>query len=173
MKGTIVKCLEELVLAKVGRETWEQCLQDAGMDPAAIIWPMADIPDAKVLEVVKAVCKHLRISLTDAADAFGDHWINVYAPRTYSVYFNRHTTAKGFLLSMNTVHQEMTRSLANARPPQFQFEWKNDRTLIMQYTSHRGLLDFVVGLARGVGRYYREKLVVTKLEPDRVQIVFV
>ena len=73
---------------------------------------------------------------------------------------------------MNAVHTEMTRSLQNARPPRFEYEWEDDKTLVMQYKSHRGLLDFVVGLVKGVGKRYEEPLQVTKIDPDKVQIVF-
>jgi hypothetical protein len=172
MKGTIVKCLEELVISKYGKDKWVRSLEDAGMDPLAIIWPMGDIPDAQVIELVKAVCQNLGISLVQAADAFGDYWVNVYAQKMYQMYFARHSTAKGFLQAMNKVHQEMTRNIEKARPPRFEFEWKDERTLIMTYHSHRGLLDFVVGLAKGVGRFYKENLRVTKLEPNQVKIVF-
>jgi len=42
----------------------------------------------------------------------------------------------------------------------------------MKYISKRGLIDFMVGLIKGVGKYYREDLKVTKLGNDRVKIVF-
>jgi hypothetical protein len=90
----------------------------------------------------------------------------------YPLYYERNATARDFLLDMDTVHTEMTRSMQNARPPKFEYEWKDDKTLVMHYKSHRGLLDFVVGLVRGVGKRYDEALQVTKIEPDKVQIVF-
>jgi len=69
-------------------------------------------------------------------------------------------------------HEASTRSIPDARPPQFDYEWKDGRTLIMHYKSHRGLIDFLVGLVRGVGKHFKEDLQVTKLSADKVQIVF-
>jgi hypothetical protein len=66
----------------------------------------------------------------------------------------------------------MTKSVPNASPPRFEYQWTDARTLVMIYRSERGLVDLVVGLAKGVGTYYGEPLEVTKLGPDRVQIVF-
>ena len=172
MKGTIVKCLEELVVTQFGKDKWEQSLKDIGLSTSTIIWPMSDITDAQVMGLVEAVCKNLDITLVQAADAFGDYWVNVYSQKMYPLYYKRNATARDFLLDMDNVHVEMTRSMEKARPPRFDYEWKDDRTLIMHYKSHRSLVDFVVGLARGVGRYYKEDIQVTKLGPDKVQIVF-
>ncbi len=172
MKGTIVKCLEELVVAQFGRGQWEKSLEDVGLSKLTVFWPMSDIDDSQVLELVEAVCKNLDISLVQAADAFGDYWVNVYSQKMYPLYYEENSTARDFLLDMDNVHVEMTRTMENARPPRFDYEWQNDNTLIMHYRSHRGLIDFVVGLARGVGKHYNENLQVTKLGPAKIQIVF-
>jgi hypothetical protein len=172
MKGTIVKCLEELVITQFGRDKWEKSLSDIGLDASTVFWPRADIDDGQVLKLVGALCGNLDISLPQAADAFGDYWVNVYSQKMYPLYYERNATARDFLLDMDTVHTEMTRSMQNARPPKFEYEWKDEKTLVMHYKSHRGLLDFVVGLVRGVGKRYDEALQVTKIDPDRVQIVF-
>ena len=123
------------------------------------------------MKVVESVCKTLDISLEQAADAFGDYWVNVYSQKMYRHFYNRES-AKSFLLNMDSVHVAMTKQMKNARPPRFDYEWKDEKTLIMHYKSPRGLIDFVVGLARGVGNYYKEDIKVTKLGSREVQIVF-
>jgi hypothetical protein len=90
----------------------------------------------------------------------------------YPLFYERHAMARDFLLDMNSVHVQMTRMMEQARPPRFDYEWKDDRTLLMRYQSQRGLIDFMVGLAKGVGRYYQEDIQVTKLGPDKVRIMF-
>jgi hypothetical protein len=172
MKGTIIRCLQDMVTAHFGKDKWEKSLQDIGLSSDTIFWPTLDVDDAQVMELVGSLCRNLNLSLEQAADAFGDYWINCYAPKMYPIYYASHTTARDFLLSMNDVHMEMTRAMEDARPPGFSYEWQDDRTLIMHYKSHRGLLDFVVGLAKGVGKYYKENLQVSKAEPDKVRIVF-
>ena len=172
MKGTIVKCLEELVVTQFGRDKWEQSLKDSGLSTSLIIWPMSDIDDAQVKELLAAVCKNLNITLVQAADAFGDYWVNVYTQKMYPLFYTRNTTARDFLLDLNNLHVQMTRTMEQARPPRFEYEWKDDKTLIMYYKSHRSLIDLMVGLAKGVGRYYQEDIQVTKLGPDKVQIIF-
>jgi hypothetical protein len=124
------------------------------------------------LKIVEAVCKTLNISLAQAADAFGDYWVNVYSQKMYSSYYNKNKTAKGFLSNMDDIYVKMTQTIENARPPRFEYEWKDDKTLIMHYQSHRGLIDFVVGLVKGVGKFYKENLEVKKLGPSKIQVVF-
>ena len=87
-------------------------------------------------------------------------------------YVETNATAQDFLLDMDNVHVQMTRVMENARPPRFRYEWQDDKTLIMHYQSHRGMVDFLVGLARGVGQYYNQDLRVTKLGSDKVRIIF-
>ncbi|MCP4600138.1 MAG: hypothetical protein GY847_06315 [Proteobacteria bacterium] len=172
MKGTIVKCLEEMVVEQFGLAEWEASLQDAGLDKSTVFWPMADIDDAQVMKLVKIVCGHLGISFIQAADAFGDYWVNVYSQKMYPLYYEKSKTAKEFLLDLDNLHVELTRTMQNARPPRFTYEWINDKTLIMHYRSHRNLVDFVVGFARGVGKHYGENLQISKVGPDRVMIIF-
>ena len=131
-----------------------------------------DIDDDLALAIVDSTCQALNISLVQAADAFGDYWINVYAPNHYRAYYEEASSAKEFLLKMDSVHYAMTQIVPDARPPRFGYEWRDDKTLVMKYSSHRGLIDFVVGLAKGVGKYYGENLQVTKLGADRAEIVF-
>jgi hypothetical protein len=171
MKGTIVKCLEELITTQFGKEKWEAILEGAGMSASTVIWPLSDIPDTQVLKLVEAACDNLDISPAEAADAFGDYWVNVYSQKMYPLYYARSQTARDFLLDMDNVHGEMTRRMERARPPRFDYEWEDDRTLIIHYKSDRGLLDFAVGLVKGVGRYYGENLRVSKSEPDQVRVV--
>jgi len=172
MKGIIVKCLAELVNEKFGHEKLVEAYNDAGVDAKKIFLVTEDVDDALVLKVVGAVCKVLNITLPQAADAFGDYWVNSFAPKIYSIYYKNVNSTKEFLLKMDEVHQKATKNLPNARPPRFSYKWENEKTLIMGYRSHRNLIDFLVGLARGVGKYYKENIKVTKLNEKEIKIVF-
>jgi hypothetical protein len=124
------------------------------------------------MKVVQAVCKNLNITLTQAADAFGDYWVNVFSQKIYKSYYVKHKNARNFLLDMDNVHVIMTKTMANAKPPRFTYEWMDKNTLIMNYRSVRGLIDFLVGLIKGVGKYYKEDLQVTKIGANKVRIIF-
>ena len=171
MKGVIPDCLEKLVRNKFGDDKWEKSLEIAGLPVKTTFLATQDIPDADVLKVVDAVCKVLNISLQQAADAFGDYWVNEYAVKMYKPYY-RGKSAKEFILNMDNVHVTVTKNIDNAHPPRFDYSWTDDKTLIMTYKSERGLIEFLIGLLKGVGKYYNEDLTVTKISDENVQILF-
>ncbi len=172
MKGVIVLALKEMVVKNFGEDKWKETLAKAGIDKEPRVLATSDIDDRTVLNVVNSLCKVLNISLVQAADAFGDYWVNVYSQRIYKAYYVGVKTAKDFLLKMDSVHAQTTRNMPNAHPPRFEYEWEGEKTLIMKYKSQRGLIDFMVGLIKGVGKHFNEDLKVTKLGSDKVKVVF-
>jgi hypothetical protein len=172
MKGVIVICLGDLVRNNFGQDKWDTALEKAGVKKNTVILPTSNVDDSTVLKVIDSVCNVLNISLVQAADAFGDYWVNVFAPKTYAPYYAGVKSAKEFLLNMDKVHVQSAAIIKDCCPPRFSYEWKDDKTLIMGYKSHRGLIDIMVGLIKGVGKYYNEDLKVTKLADDKVKIVF-
>jgi len=172
MKGVIVVCLKELVTTKFGEDVWKKCLVDVGVNPNTTFLHSADVDDGTVVGVLQAVCKNLNITLEQAAEAFGDYWVNEFSQKIYKSFYNKHKSAKEFLLSMDNVHDIITKTMENAKPPKFGYENKDENTLIMHYNSHRGLIDIMIGLIKGVGKFYNEKLTVTKIGNEKVEIKF-
>ncbi len=172
MKGVIVSCLKELVVTKFGQEKWESSLEAAGFDRKTIFPLTLNVKDEDVLKLVAGVCKTLNITLEQAADAFGEHWVCSYASRYYRQFYQGVFSAKQFLMNMNAVHKTTVKNIADARPPHFSYMWENPKMLLMRYKSPRGLIDFFVGLVRGVGKYYHENLQVYKVGSNRVRIIF-
>jgi hypothetical protein len=172
MKGVIAKCLGELVQEKFGRDKWGAILEKSGLSPNTIFVVTSDVPDDAVMTVVQNTCAVLGITLQQAADAFGDYWVNTYAPKIYKSYYAGKSSAREMLLNMDNVHKMVTQSIPNAHPPRFEYEWKNDKTLVMHYKSNRGLVDFLVGLVKGVGTYFKEDLKVRKIGADKVEVIF-
>ncbi len=172
MKGCIVQCLGELVTTRFGENEWQESLEKAGMSRTSFFMPLSNIDDANVMKLMQAVCNVTHITPAQAADAFGDYWVNVYAPKIYTVYYKGSKSSKELILKMDGVHDIVTKNILNARPPRFEYNWIDERTLTIDYKSHRGMIDIFVGLIKGVGKYYNENLFVTKLRHDRVQVIF-
>ncbi|MEM2742187.1 MAG: heme NO-binding domain-containing protein [Candidatus Aenigmatarchaeota archaeon] len=173
MKGTIIICLRELVEGKFGKDKWANILKEAGVpDLDKGLTTFKDIDEAIVGKLFNATCKILGISFQQAADAFGDYWVNVYSQKYYKPYYMTAKNAKDFLLKMDEVHQKTTQALPGSKPPRFDYEMPDDKTLIMKYKSHRNLIDVLVGLIKGVGKFYKENLQVRKIGNDKVEIKF-
>ena len=172
MKGVILKCMTDLVTEKFGKNTWAKILENSGVPTDRIFLPSEDVPDETALKIINSICSVSNLSLAQVADAFGEYWVNEFACKIYYPFFRGINSAGDFLLNMNNLHKITTEMLPNSHPPAFEYEWTGKKTLIMSYHSHRGLIDMMVGLVKGVGTYYNEPLTVTKLGPDRIKIVF-
>lgn len=172
MKGVIAACLADMVKEKFGKDKWEASLEKAGLKKSTFFMPTSNVDDAAVMKVVGATCETLGITLQQAADAFGDYWVNSYAPKIYKAYYRGKNNAKDFLTAMDDVHVEVTRKIADAKPPRFDYEWEDEKKMIMIYKSPRGLIDFLVGLIKGVGKHFNQNLKVTKISSTKVRVVF-
>lgn len=172
MKGVIVSCIAELVEEKFGGEMLSQVLATADLPKSVRASMGSDIDDAKVMQLIGAVCSEAKLTQTQVFDAFSEHWVSVFAPRMYGMYFRQSTTARDLFLNMDNVHEKITKAMPNAHPPRFGYSWVDNNTLIMEYHSSRGLIDLLVSLVRAVGNHYNTPLQVSKLSPTQVKIGF-
>ncbi len=172
MKGTVIVCLREWVTERADEATWVRCLDRAGFDPFAIITPGSDVDDGDASRLVGAACSTLGLPLAEVADAFGEHWVRHYSPRLYQKLYERHGSAREFLLDLNRMHASLTKAISGARPPRFRFEWPDERTLVMHYESHRDLIEIAAGMVRAVGRLYNEELGVKPVTRHKLQVTF-
>ncbi|MDH4319354.1 MAG: heme NO-binding domain-containing protein [Desulfobulbaceae bacterium] len=172
MKGVIADCLGKLVSEKFGKDKWIQSLIKAGFSKYSIFLPFQDVEDEKVIRLIEAVCSVTGITQEQAANAFGEYWVNIYAANVYKIYYMDQNSARDFLLKMDQVHEKVTRTVTNAKPPRFDYQWKKDNILIMKYKSARGMMDILVGLVKGVGRFYNEAIEVTRIGENELEIVF-
>lgn len=172
MKGIIPICLKEMVIEKYGIEAWGKCLLSTGATSDMNFVATSDIDDNDVVKLIDALCTSLSISRQEAADAFGEYWVCSFSQRVYSHYYRKYKNAREFILAIDSVHVDSTRTIENASPPRFDYAWKDGRTLVVTYKSKRNLIDLFIGLAKGVGKHYGESLHVKKIDSKNIQIVF-
>lgn len=172
MKAGIIISLGEMVKDKFGKPKWEAVLQKAGLPKNTIFIPIQDMDDKVVLNIVKTTCAVLHLTFEEVSETFGDYWVNNYTPNIYKSYFKGSHSARELLKQMDRVHEAVMANIPNARPPRFSYEWPNDKTLVMKYISERGMIDMLVGCAKGAGRYFGEDITVRKLGDDRIEVVF-
>lgn len=170
MKGVIVDCLKEMIVKKFNQTAWVEILQKANLTGNLTVY--SDIEDSVVMNLVRTTCRHLNLSLTQAADAFGDYWVNDYATKKFKHFYITNRTAKDFILNIDKMHVTLTNTIKDAAPPRFDYQWKNETTLLITYKSKRTMLDFAVGLLKGVGKYYHEDIQVFKTGVNKIQVNF-
>jgi hypothetical protein len=173
MKGVIPMCLSKLVIDKFGKDKWKDIMKASGLREDTIFLAHQDVDDSAVMTVLEQTCDVLGITPGQAADAFGEYWVNIFAKKVYKDYYKNITNAKDFLLNMDNVHKEATETIENAHPPQFEYEEPAENVLIMKYMSERGLVDVFIGLIKGVGKHFNEELDIEKLGDNNIKVTFV
>ena len=73
---------------------------------------------------------------------------------------------------MDEVHATVTKNMPNAHPPRFKFENVNENTIIVNYLSGRNMIDFYIGLVKGVGNYFKTPITIKKLSEKKVELTF-
>jgi hypothetical protein len=172
VKGVIAVCLKEMVIKKFGIDKWGDLLIRAGETQDISFLATGDVEDRYVMDLIRAACGALNMSMQELADIFGEYWINSFSQKVYGSLYRRHKTAEEFILAIDTMHLHLTRNIDNASPPRFEYVWKDPKTLVMTYTSRRNMIDFVAGLIRGVGKYYQEDLLVSKINDNTLEVIF-
>ena len=172
MKGVIAIALKEMVIRNFGLDKWEEILMDASLPVDLQISSSQDIEDYVIMRVISSACKVLDITPEQAADAFGDYWVNEYAFRIYAAHYEGIGNSKDFLKRTNQIHTATTLSIPNAHPPKFEYEDPGDNTLIMTYLSNRGLMNIFIGLVRASGKHFNEELQVERIDDNKVKITF-
>ena len=172
MKGSIVRCLSDLVKDNFGEQKWEEIMQQAGENPQKVFYPVSFVDDETVFKLIENTCKVLNLTKEQACDAFGDYWVNTYAPKLYSMYFTKYESAKQFIMGMDRTHEIITINMPNARPPRFTFENVDENTIIVNYISARNMIDFYIGLVKGISKYFNTPINVKKLSEERVKLTF-
>jgi len=172
MKGVIVKCLSDLVKSDFGEQKWKEIMQKSGENPIMVFNAIWDIDDQRVFKIFENTCEVLNLSKQQACDAFGNYFVNIFAPKMYSIFYGKFTNAKEFIMGMDNVHDIVTRNISNARPPRFTIEEVDENTIIVNYQSTRNMIDFYIGLVKGVGNYFNTPIGIKKLSKEKVELTF-
>ena len=158
MKGVINKGIQKLVTAKFGVEAWDAIKERAHCEEP-FFSASEDYPDQMTVDLAIAASEVSGLSLETVLIEFGKYWVPNTGAQTYPAFFKlAGGSARKFLLNMDRVHRQVTRSVANARPPGFEYDELPDGRLLVHYRSDRRLCAALHGLILGVGIHCGEKL---------------
>ena len=163
MKGIINKGIQEMVEAKYGAEAWEKVKSLAGYEEPFFAISL-DYPDEITLALVKAASEVSGLSAETVMIEYGKFLVPNSLKKHYPTYLVlAGSSPREFLLNMDRVHEEATRSISNALPPRFDYEELPDGRLLMHYNSKRGLCTVLRGLILGVGLLFNQELQVREI----------
>jgi hypothetical protein len=160
MKGIVFNLLEQAVVDKYGEDTWDSLIDSAGVEGSYTA--VGSYPHEEIISIVKAASDALGAEPDDLVRWFGRAALPMLAQR-YPAFFEGHTGARSFLLTLNEViHPEVRKLFPGAYAPSFEFDASDPDTLSLAYTSHRGLCSFAEGLVEGSADHYGETVTISQ-----------
>jgi hypothetical protein len=163
MKGIINKGIQEMVEAKYGAEIWEKIKSLAGCEEPFFAIGL-NYPDDMTTALVKAASEVSGLSAETILLEYGKFMVPNTLKKYYPTYFVlAGSSPRQFLLNMDRIHDQATRSISNAMPPRFDYEELPNGRLLMHYNSNRGLCIVLRGLILGVGDLFNQNLQVQEI----------
>jgi hypothetical protein len=160
MKGIVFNLLEQLVRRDYGEDTWDDLLDEAGLDGAYT--SLGSYPDAEVFALVGAASKATGRAPADLVRWFGREAMPSFAA-THPAFFEGHAGTRSFLLTLNgMIHPEVRKLYPGADVPDFEYEAGTGGGLVMRYRSARRLCAFAEGLIEGAAHHFGERATVTQ-----------
>jgi hypothetical protein len=172
MKGTILICFEELVKSVGGQEKWREVLRKSSLPENLQLDRVMDVDMETVQRILTNICAVLNLSLQQVWNAFGDYWSTVYAPKHYQACYYGIKEAKAFIMNLDKLHGNIIKIMPNARPPRFEYEEIDERTVRVHYISKRNMIDLCIALFKGTGKFFKTPISVKKLSDAYLEIRF-
>lgn len=154
MKGVVFNLLQAVVTRCHGEDTWDALLDAADVDGSYT--SLGNYPDEEMGKLVTTAATMLSLTPNEVLRWFGQQAMPVLAER-YPAFFDAHTTARPFVLSLNSIiHPEVRKVYPGADVPVFDFHNADDGALLMGYHSARRLCALAQGFVEGATGHYGE-----------------
>jgi hypothetical protein len=89
VKGTVIKCMEEVAMEKFGVDKWKYSLKVAGVPDDRTFKTSEVVADEQVRAIMKGLGAAAGISVIQVMEAFEEHWSSAYERDDCDAYFAR------------------------------------------------------------------------------------
>jgi len=172
MKGVYVLGFIEAIKQKVGQEKFQKVLQHAGFKQEPVIFAIIDVDDGVFFRIIHSTSKVLNVPLCKITEIFSDFWIHHFTQKLYRKIYQQYNSFKDLLLDLNWLHEMLTKYLPRRKPPKFEYQWENEKTLLITYKSKRNLIDLVISHAKAAAKFYNQKINITKVGENTIRVEF-
>ena len=120
MYGVINKSLRDMVIEQFGEAKWSEVLQRSGVPDDSFL-AMQSYDDDVTYKLAQACADEMQIDLGDALRAFGVHWVENTVAKQYETLMRAAgSDMLGFLGNLNNLHDRISSTFLNYRPPAFE-----------------------------------------------------
>ncbi len=174
MKGIVFTEFIEMVEATFGFKIADAIIMDAGSACGGAYTSVGQYPDQELIDLVLALSKRTNACVSDLLKVFGGHLFTRFAA-TFPELIKSADTAFDLFAEVNDhIHVEVRKLYPTARLPRLDCQPTDNRTLLIQYRSHRPLGDFAEGMIQGVIDYFNERVSINRhdLDPTKTAVEF-
>ncbi|MEM8499765.1 MAG: heme NO-binding domain-containing protein [Pseudomonadota bacterium] len=169
MYGMINKAVKDMVLKDFGASKWSEIMQISQVSEDSFL-TLRIYDDDVTYSLVGAAADVLELPVDQVLDAFGVHWVMHAAPEHYDqILIATGNELIEFLKNVNGLHDRITTTFVDYRPPWFELEHISEKEFKLHYHSGRsGLSSFVRGLIRGLGQRFETSVEFVDVQPQEV-----
>lgn len=165
MYGIVNKAIKDLVVTNYGDAAWKEICSKAGFLEEDFLG-MSPYPDKLTYDLVMAAAELLKVEPSAVLELFGEHWILYTAEGGYGdIIRMTGETFPEFLSNLDFLHDRIQNVMPELRPPLFTTRNETDRSIEIEYRTHRsGLSPMVIGIIRGTGKRFGLTVQVEQIE---------
>lgn len=156
MKGTVVGTWVNTCKMLYGEDITKSALEDCKLGRNKIFSPMEDVQDDVVYRLIETISSKTSKDKKQIWESIGEDNINAFF-KGFPAFFE-HENLFSFLKSMFDVHIVMTKKFPGAKPPLITIKPISKREAIFEYTSKRGMFDYLQGLLKGSAKFFKEDI---------------
>ncbi|WGW05677.1 heme NO-binding domain-containing protein [Tropicibacter oceani] len=146
MKGLVFTELLEMAESALGEEVVDEVLDGLELEGGGAYSAVGSYPCSELFGIVGALSARTGISGDELQRQFG-HWMFGRFSVNYPGFFEGKANALEMLDAIESeVHVEVRKLYPDAELPTFATTWRNDRELLLNYSSSRPLVAFCHGL---------------------------
>ncbi|MFT4801825.1 MAG: hypothetical protein ACI9N1_002410 [Flavobacteriales bacterium] len=161
MKGIVFTEFLEMVEDKCGLEVVQQVIDNSNLKTKGVYTSVGSYDHGEMVQLVVSLSEIIDTPVVDLLEVYGEHFFDVLSS-SYPQFMNKKDLF-GFLDSIdNYIHPEVLKIYPNAELPKFESEIINESKMLLHYSSSRKMAHFGIGLIKGAGSYYKQKLEVKK-----------
>lgn len=158
MKGIVFTEFLEMVEDKFGFDIADKIVSEAVLPSGGVYTAVGTYDHAEMVSLVVNLSRESQLPVSDLLKAFGEHLFGRFVSG-YGHFFQGVMSAFDFMAKIEDyIHVEVRKLYPDAELPSFQIKRPDENTLIMVYSSERGLADFAEGLILGCIAHFQESI---------------
>jgi len=167
MYGLVNKAVRDMLIEKHGMSRWEEICRRAGC-PSDEFLPLKSYPDDWTYRIIRSASELLDVPEGELLEELGVYWIRFTANEGYGDLmdlFGR--DFRSCLRNLDQMHDRMGALMPELQPPKFRVFDSGPREILVEYTSkRRDLAPMVLGILKGLGRKFNERIEVSLMPED-------